>query len=279
MFVAGCGGSTSNSTTRTISLSRAAYVSAGSSGYQAVVTLTEGIPNAGQVSITGNGSFSLSSHAGSIDMRMSIPSGAAAQAGLSNFHLQAVFVPGFIYMKLPASLAGKIPGGRPWWQINLSQVGKLAGVPGLSSLMSGTSSLNDPGQYLDFLRATANGSVKNLGRATVNGVQATHYRAAVDLTKLPSAVPASARAGIGQLVAALEKRGALTRAFPIDAWIDSSHLIRRIQINFNQPLGTGQSAAVAMRMDFVHYGPQPAPKTPPPDQTLNLVAFLQAHGI
>ncbi len=279
MFVAGCGGSSSSSSTQTVSLSRAAYVSAGSSGYRAVMSLRESVPSLGQLTINGNGSFSLPSHAGSMDMQMSIPSAAAAQAGVGSLHMQAVFLPGVLYMKLPPTLADRIPGGKPWWQINLNQIGKLAGIPGLSSLMSGTSSLNDPGQYLDFLRATANGSVRNLGQAEVNGVPTTHYRAAVDFSKLPSAVPASARPGIERLIAALQQRGALTHQLPIDAWIDSSHLIRRIEMNFNQPLGTGQSAAMAMRMDFVHYGPQPAPQIPPSGQTLNLAALLEAHGL
>jgi hypothetical protein len=279
LVLAGCGGSSSSSGTKTISLSRAAYVSAASPGYKMAMSMRETIPNVGQLTINGTGSFSLPSHEGSMTMQMGIPSAAAAQAGLSNIQLQAVFAHGTFYMKLPSAVAGKIPGGKPWWEFNLNQIGKLAGVPGLSSLMSSTSSLNDPGQYLDFLRATASGSVKNLGPDTVNGVPTTHYRAAVDLAKLPGAVPASARPGVERMIAALKNRGALTPQFPIDAWIDSSQLIRRIEMNFSQPLGTGSSAQVAMKVDFVDYGPQPAPQIPPPSETVNLLALLQRAGL
>lgn len=276
--VAGCGSSSSTSGTKTISLTRAAYVSAGARGYKALVSLQENIPSAGLIRMTGTGSFSLPSHSGSMTMQMSIPSAAAGQLGLGSLTLQAVMVPKAFYVKLPAALASKIPGARPWWEINLNQAGKLAGIPGLSSLMSGTSNINDPGQYLDFLRATASGSVKDLGPATVDGVPTTHYRAAIDFGKLPNAVPASDRPGIQRLIATLQSRGALAHRFPVDAWIDSSHLIRRIQMTYNQPLGSGTAAAVSMRVDFVDYGPQPAPQIPPKNQTVDLLTLF-GHGL
>ena len=281
LAVAGCGGSSSgsNSATQTISLTRAADVSAGAQGYKTVMSMRETLPGVGQVTMNGTASFALPSHAGTMSMVMTIPGAAAQAAGLGTLPIQAVLVPGTIYMKLPPQLAEKLPGAKPWWQINLNQVGKLAGIPGISSLLNGTSNLNDPGQYLYFLRAASNGSVKNLGQQSVNGVTTTHYRAQLELSKLPDAVPAKDRPAIEQLVAALQKRGAMTtRAIPVDAWIDSHNLIRRIEMNYTQPVN-GQSAAVALKMDFVGYGPQPAPQIPPPDQTLNLVKLVQQHGL
>src|SRR5437588_2311377 len=103
--LAGCGGSSpTKSSDQTIDLTRAAYVSGGASGYKAVVSLQESIPSVGQLTMSGNGNFSASAHTGSFTMQMSIPSAAAAQAGLSNLHLQMVLVPGTIYMKLPPEL-------------------------------------------------------------------------------------------------------------------------------------------------------------------------------
>lgn len=274
LIAAGCGSSAAKPASQTINLSRAAYVSTAASGFKAVISLQESIPSLGQVTMSGTGAFSLPAHTGAVTMQMSIPSAAATRAGLSNFRIQAVMVPGTIYMKLPAQLADKIPGGKPWWKINLSQAAKLAGIPGLSSLLSGTSTINDPSQYLDFLRATAAGSVQDLGPATVDGVQTTHYHAVIDISKLPDAVPAGARPGVEQLVATLQKKGAVAKAFPIDAWIDASHRIRRIQMAYDQTI-SGQSAAVSMNVDFVDYGAQPPPKVPPPGQTLDLLALLR----
>jgi hypothetical protein len=203
-------------------------------------------------------------------MQLAIPS--AASAGLGNLQMQAVFVPGTIYVKLPPQLAARIPGGKPWLQINLSQLGQAAGIPGLSSLINSSSSLNNPGQYLDFLRAAANGTVKDLGQATVNGVTTTHYHAVLDLAKLPNAVPPGSRPAVQQLVNALRSRGAAAQ-IPIDTWIDSAHLVRRIALAYAQPIANGQSANVALQMDFVNYGPQPAPAVPPASQTQNLLAL------
>lgn len=276
LLLAGCGSSSSGSGAQTISFSRAADVSGRAAGYRVVMSVHEAVPNVGTVAIGGTGSFSIPSHSGAMTMQLNLPAGAPA--GLSTLNIPMVIAHGTIYMKFPPQLADKLPGSKPWWEINLDQVGKAAGIPGLSSLTNSSSSLNDPGQYLDFLRATSTGSVKDLGQDTINGVQTTHYRAEIELSKLPDAVPASARPGVQQLVAVLQKRGTVNQ-IPIDAWIDSSSLVRQIAMSYNQPVsGTGETAAVSLKMDFVAYGPQPAPPIPPPSQTVNLLALVHRQA-
>jgi hypothetical protein len=264
---AGCGSSAPKQPP-TATLTRAAYVSSAAPGYKMTMSLRETVPNAGQVTVTGNGGFNLvPRREGSMTMHLTLP--AAATAGLGNLQMQAVFVPGTIYMKLPLQLSARLPGGKPWLLINLNQLGKAAGIPGLGQLANASSSLSNPGQYLQFLRATS-GTVKNLGPATVNGVDTTHYRAVIDLAKLPNAVPASERAAVRQLVAALKSRG--TTQLPMDSWIDSAHLIRRLAMNYSQPIN-GQQAHVALQVDFIGYGRQPSPTVPPASQTQNLLAL------
>jgi hypothetical protein len=177
-----------------------------------------------------------------------------------------------MYVKLPAQYAGKIPGAKPWLYANLDQIGKAEGIPGLGSLLSSTSSLNNPGQYLTFLRATAVGSIKDLGQATINGVSTTHYSAVVDLAKLPSTVPAAQRQSVEQLVETFKQRGIETQ-MPINAWIDSSHLIRRVQIAYTAPLN-GQTLTADVSEDFLQYGPQPAPAVPSPGESTNLLSLI-----
>ncbi len=265
----GCGSSSSKPPTAA-TLSRASYVSSATTGYQVAMSVRESVPSAGQVTVSGTGAFSvMPKREGSLDMQLNIPSAAAA--GLSNLRMQAVFVPGTIYIKLPPALAGRIPGGKPWLQINLQQLGQAAGIPGLGSLVNGSSSLSNPAQYLDYLRATSDGSVKDLGQATVDGVQTTHYHAVIDLTKLPNVVPASSRPAVEQLVSALRSRGTATQ-LPLDAWVDSTLRVRRIVTSYTQPIN-GQQASVAVQVDFVKYGPQPAPTVPPASQTQNLLAL------
>jgi hypothetical protein len=278
LSAAACGSSSPKTAqVSTAALQRAAYVSAGASGYKVALDLHETVPSLGRIAITGNGTFTPRSHEGDVTMQMSIPGTAAASAGLSRLQMQIVLTPGTMYMQLPAALASKIPGDKSWLSFNLDQLGKAAGVPGLGSLVSSSSSFNDPGQYLDFLKAAADGSVQNLGSATVGGVQTTHYHAEVDVAKLPDAVPAAERAAIKQLTAELESKTKLRR-MPVDAWIDSSHLVRRIELNFTESLPTGQSVTVELTENFLAYGPQPAPKIPPASQTTNLLALLKSAG-
>jgi hypothetical protein len=166
---------------------------------------------------------------------------------------------------------GRVPGHKPWLEASVNQIGKAGGIPGLGSLFSSSSSLNNPGQYMAFLRATANGSVHDLGTATVNGVQTTHYHASIDPAKLPGAVPPAQRQAMQHLAQILKSQGG-SAAIPIDVWIDSQHLVRRIVLNYAlQVPGIGR-ATDALREDFTQYGPQPAPAIPPASQTENLFA-------
>jgi hypothetical protein len=271
LLAAGCGSSSSSSGSAqvpTVSLTRAADVSSAAAGYKVALTLHETIPNAGAIVASGTGSFSLNPHQGSMALQMTLPPGA----GLSTLKMQMVLDKGNIYMKFPPALASKLPGGKPWVYINLAQAGKAAGLSGLGSLLNSSSSFSNPGQYLNFLRATTNGSVKDLGQATVNGVSTTHYHAKVDLTKLPQAVPASQRKAIQQLMNSLRGKATLSE-IPMDVWIDASHLVRRVQSTFTETVG-GQSVSIAMTENFLSYGAQPAPAVPPASQTENLLSLL-----
>lgn len=99
-------------------------------------------------------------------------------------------------------MTSKIPGGRPWLYINLSQVGQVAGIP---------------------------------------------------------------------------KSKGLTTQMPIDVWIDSSNLVRRVQLAFSEPLpNTGQTVPIAMTENFLQYGPQPVPAIPSASESANLLSLL--HG-
>ena len=272
LLAAGCGSSAPKQPP-SAAINRAAYVSSTAPGYKIAMALRESSASLGQFTITGNGAFNLIPRLeGSMTMHLGFPT--AASAGLGNLQMQAVLVPGTIYMKLPTQLAGRIPGGKPWLQITLSQLGKLSGVPGVASLVNSSSSLSNPGQYLQFLRATASGTVKDLGQANVGGVKTTHYHGVVDVAKLPNVVPASQRPAIQQFAAALRSRG--TTQLPLDVWIDSGHLVRRLVMTYTTVVN-GEHANVALQTDFVQYGPQPAPTVPPASQTESFLALIGGH--
>ncbi len=280
LLVSACGGSSSSkqsvTTVPVSTLTRAAYLSSAEAGYKAVMQLHETV-GSDQVSMVGAGSFSPPNHAGSMTMRMTLPGGAASALG-NSLTLDAVFSGGAFYIKLPPSVTSQIPGGKPWLEFNLGGLARLAGIPGLSALANESSSLNDPGQYLDYLRAAASGSVKDLGQETVSGVQTTHYHAEIELSKLPDAVPASSRKSVQQLVAQLEQHFK-TGNMPVDAWIDGSNRIRRMAITYSlQVPNTAQTSTVALVMDFGDYGPQPEPAIPAASQTTNLLSLLHSSS-
>lgn len=280
-LVAGCGSSTgagsaatgsvgNNSSHRTLSLKRAADISSDAAGYKLNMVMAETLSNQ-TINISATGSYTPKSHAGALTMDVSLP---PALGGQQQF--QVVMSKGAFYMKFPSALANDIPGARPWLEINLDQVGRAANMPGLGSLIDSTSTLNDPGEYLDFLRAAAAGSVTDVGQQTIAGVQTTHYEASVDFSKLPDALPSADRQSVQQLVGALQQRASVPD-IPVDVWIDGSDLVRRIMMNMNETV-EGNSVDTQMTENFSDYGAQPAPTIPSPADTTNLMSYIKLNG-
>jgi hypothetical protein len=271
---AGCGSSSSASHGKAApakatvaDLTRAADVSARVAGFKTVMAVQETIPGAG-ISMTGSGSFQ-AGDVGSMALNMRVP--AAASAGLSSLQLQFVLDRTTMYLELPATLASKLPGAKPWIEIDLAQVGKAAGVPGLSSLMNSDSQLSDPGQYFKYLRAVSSDSLEDLGTATIDGVQTTHYHAVIEPSKLPAVVPAAQRSAVEKAVATMSKT--MPAGVPIDVWIDSRNLVRRIVVSEALTV-SGQAATIDVQEDFPQYGPQPAPVIPPASEVTNLSTLI-----
>ena len=228
------------------------------------------------INATGNGSYDASNHTGVVNLAMnfgSIPQ-VASVLGSSTLRMQEILDGTTIYIKLPAALIGKLPGGasKPWFSVNLSQLGSASGALGLGSLRSNPTSTN-PGAMLQYLR-TVSGGITKVGTATVNGYQTTEYRATLDLAKAPSMVPPAMRTQTQQAIASLEKLVSI-KSFPIMVWVDSNHLVRRLEFAFNESLAsTGQTIKIQMTMNITGYGPQPAPPIPPASEVTNLTSLL-----
>lgn len=281
LVAGGCGSSSSNSNSSHSgaqasaagAFQRAAYVSSAASGYRVAIHLREGSPVlGGAITGQGTGSFNLPRRAGSMNLTLALPPNLGAVGPLS---LREVLSGDIVYVKLPAVLASKLPGAKPWIEINLAQVGKAAGLQGLSSLTGGPGSTN-PGQFLQYLRAASSGGVHRVGPATVDGFQTTHYRATVDLSRVAAAAPAAQRANLRQAIASLQKLTGL-RQMPVDVWVDPQHLVRRLALAYKATI-SGQSLSTQMRLDFLSYASQPVPATPPAGQVTNAGALLSAAG-
>jgi hypothetical protein len=272
LAMAGCGsaastGGSSQSPSQVIK--RAAYVSSSAAGYRVAINLQEGSTAiGGDVVGTGTGSFNLPKRAGKLTLNLNLPGSLSAAGTLS---VQEIISGQKLYVKLPSQVASKLPGAKPWIEIDLDQLGHAAGIQNLTSLFGGSGSTN-PGQFLQYLRATSSGGVRKLGTGSVDGVQATHYRASIDLLRAPAAAPAAARASLRQSVSNLEKLTGL-RTIPVDVWVDSQHLVRRVTMDYTLKV-SGQSVRSQLRLDFLSYGPQPVPPVPSPGQVTSAGSLL-----
>lgn len=270
LIAAGCGSSSSASPgAARQAIQRAAYVSSAAAGYRVAISFQEGSTAlGGDITGGGTGSFNLPRHAGRMSLSLNLPGSLASAGTLS---LQEILDGQNVFVKLPAQVSSQLPGHRPWIAINLEQMGRAAGIQNLTSLFGGSGSTN-PSQFLQYLRTTSSNRVKQMGSASVDGFQTTHYRATIDLTKAPAAAPAAQRAGMRQAVATLEKMTGL-HSIPVDVWVDRQHLVRRMTMAYTVS-ASGQSLRTRFRLDFLAYGPQPVPKVPPAGQVTGAASML-----
>jgi hypothetical protein len=206
LIAAGCGSSTSTSSGNpSAPVAKAAAAAAAAPGYKMTLAMKVSSPSLPKpLTATGSGSFSVPDHAGAFKLAMDFGNEpqVAAALGSSVFRIEEVIKAPIIYIKLPAAVGQKLPGGKPWLKIDLAQAGAAAGVPGLGSL-TGNPASSDPSQLLQYLRAVS-GKITTVGTQQIGGVQTTHYGATVSLDKVPDALPASQRKGATQAIGALE---------------------------------------------------------------------------
>lgn len=277
--IAGCGSSngpanivsaSTGSSHKTVSLTHAAQLSADAAGYKMDMVMAESV--AGRtLNVSAKGSYTPKSHEASMTMEMSLP---VTAGGSQQFKM--LLAHDTLYMRLPAALVSQIPGAKSWMSVNLGSLSKAANVPGLGSLIDSSSTIDNPGEYLDFLRAAAAGSVIDEGQETVNGVQTTHYQAKLQFSKLPDAVPAADRQSVQQLVNRLQSKATVPN-FPVDVWLDDADLVRRVMMNMKETV-LGHQVDVQVTENFSDYGRQPAPAIPSASDTTNLTSYIKLHG-
>jgi hypothetical protein len=264
LLIAGCGGASSSGKAGGVNTVRAAYVSRSVPGYQIAMKVT-GTAAGHTINVTGAGAFDDAPHAGRLTMYLRPPT-----LGGANVQITAVILGKDVYVKLPASLAGKIPGGKPWLGLNLSEIGKAIGMQGLLSL--GDNPGENSVRLLQALRAASTGSVQNIGQQTIDGVSTTGLRATIDLSKTVDTLPSSQQPGASSAIAELEKLTGL-HYLPIEAWVDSSDHVRRIVLSETGHV-EGQPFSENVQLDFVKYGPEPVPAAPPANEVTNIMSLF-----
>jgi len=242
-------------------IAQAATLSSNSAGYRIHTSLriTSSTLSA-PITADGRGIVDVQDRASSLSLAMDLGNEPQViQAlGSSTIRLEMIVDGTAVYAKLPDALAARLPmAGKQWIKVDL---GKLGGVPGLSSLQSDPTA-SDPGQILKWLTSVSD-SVFTEGHQIVDGVETTHYQAQLSLDRLADSMPAADRGAVQKALALLEQT-TQTHDFPVDVWIDAHQLVRRVAITISLVLPNGATMQELETVDLSHYGPQPRPAAPP----------------
>jgi hypothetical protein len=272
--VSGCGASEALDP-----IARAAEVTSQQEGARISLTmqLSSAAMPGGGFKITASGYFDNRDRSGEMSMDLSGIPGASALPEGGAGTVQMIFQYPVIYMNMPF-LAGELPEGKTWMELNLSKAASAAGVelPQLSSLDQ-----DDPTQFLEYLRASS-GGVSTVGSEALDGVPTTHYRATLQLSSILDRVPSSQQAAVK---AALEKLGDVG-GIPVDVWVDAQGRVRRMQLSIAASAPAGTAGGVAgtavgdgtITIDFTSYGSIP-PIVPPPSSQVFDASSMAAAGI
>jgi hypothetical protein len=165
-----------------------------------------------------------------------------------------------IYIGLGA-LSSQVPGGKHWIKLDVSKLGKSAGVD-LGNLMSG--SQLSPTDLLGVLKSEG-AKVQKLGTANVGGTTATHYRVRVDVAKA-----LKAKGLTSPLLGSVAPK---MKTLSEDVWIGKDGLVRRIELGYDRLLGG--SPRLAMTMDLFDYGAHVTIAAPPSSDVFDATELAQ----
>jgi hypothetical protein len=227
-------------------------------------TITTQIPGQeGPVNLTGNGEFDYANQQGKLTYDFSELFAAAGQP-VGNEPVEVILDKNVVYMKF-ALLSKLIPGGKPWLKFDIQKIGEQQGLD-LSQLQQ----LNqgDPSQILGYLRGS--GSVEEVGKETIDGVETTHYTAVIDLDRVASQAPPALQDQVQTQIDKLKEQTGIGE-LPMEVWIDDDGLPRRVSYTFDASLtGGSEKTSTVLTMNFTDYGVDVAVEPPPADQVTDI---------
>lgn len=141
-----------------------------------------------------------------------------------------------------------LPAGKTWLKIDLAAAGKTLGVD--TSVLAA----QDPTEALSQLKALTN--VKQVGAATIGGVETTHYRGAIDASKLP----AGSSSLLGQTGASVG---------PVDVWVGVDGYVHRVRVTSKTAAGTGNVAKTVLTTTLSKFGEGVLVAVPPASETVD----------
>jgi hypothetical protein len=186
-------------------------------------------------------------------------------AGTDSGTVEVIFDQQIVYMKLPG-LQKSAQIAKPWVKIDVEQLQRQSGAAGQFDAFGQA----DPSQYLQFVQGA--GKVSEVGSATVRGVETTHYKAIADLDEAVKEAPPSMRESLTQAIDALG-----SKSVPVNAWIDSDGLLRRVGYNFEGSEQTGGLSS-SITVDLYDFGTKVEVRLPPTDQVADLADILSKNS-
>jgi hypothetical protein len=268
VVTAGCGGGSTSSALSLDPVAAAATKSQSAGAARVRLSIAVSGPQGKTFRLRGTGaidgpSSDLRFKLGSLLGRVGLPSAAMTQLAHGSMREITLQEDGdyIIYVRLGSLLSSQLPGGQQWIKLDLSKLGKSAGLD-LSMLLSG--SQMQPGDLLSLLQ-TEGAKIHKVGPATVNGAATTHYRVVVDTrSRLKDLTTSPLLAGVAAQVPRI----------PEDVWIGKDGLVRRVRVSLNLPHGA-TAVRTAMAMDLYDYGAQVDIAAPPSSQVFDATAFAQ----
>lgn len=235
---------TANSGSSAINAVQAAYSTA-SGDNTVTMTGTVKSPTTSE-QMTGAMSFS------PLELSMTVDMTGGAMSG-SN--VAVIYDGTSFYLKSPEFAS--FDGGKQWLGVNLTSLGSLGAT--VQSELNGLKNESPTTQLQPLL---ASGDLKDLGPATVNGTQTTHYSGTLDNAQVQAlaSVKGLTSAQLAQMKALLQQSGVSTET--IDVWIDSHNLPVQETIVQN-----ASSGATTTTLDFSNWGAPVSITAPPADQT------------
>jgi LppX_LprAFG lipoprotein len=258
LLTAACGGGAGNALQ---SVASAATKTAGTQSAKFHMDLAETVGPVGPLHFTADGVSDNASHSADMTMDLSSIATLAGQAGSPDQWKAHLILDGsgaspVLYLQLPA--IDKYLNGKTWVKADIGALAKQAGTS-ITQLLQ-TAGSQDPTKALQMLESI--GNVTKVGTATIDGVDTTEYSGTVDVKKVASLLGAQAKA--------LDR--AKISSIPIDVWIGSDGLVRRL----HEHLAYGQTTT-DLTVDLSDFGVQTSIQAPPADQTVD-VSTLKGIG-
>jgi hypothetical protein len=243
LVAAACGSSSNTSGGGTVQLTPAAYVkraatkTSNATSEHMTISAVTGVQGQ-QVTLTGDGDFDNAKRSGTLNMHANV-------AGV-DMPIDAILDGTTVYMRSPL-LSATLPKGKTWAKIDLQKAGQAQGVD-ITALL--TQSPTD-----QFKQLQSAGPMTKVGDETIDGVDTTHYRGKIDLTKLPQ----------GAKIQALTK----ARYGPYDVWVGKDDgYIRRLKSSYSYTTPASKARqSIATTMTFGDFGKDVTITVPPDSET------------